>query len=144
MIDSTKTDNPTKIAQLFAKEYSEKGYKLDFSLESLTNEIDKILENYSDLEGNERYTIEAELTAYIGESICEIFNGKWKGLYYGPLNPNGVNFYTCKIKVEEFEFAPSHFVEYYFSNGKLEEGSFKNYLINKDKSSGIFKGRVNE
>lgn len=128
MIDSSKTDNPKVVAEFFAKNYSEKGYNLDFSIESLKVEIDLILEKEFPKNLNEREKLEAELTAYFGETLCRVFHAEWKGWYYGYKNPNGVNVYTCKIKKNEFEFGPSVFFEYYFSNGKDDMGSFNEYL----------------
>ena len=80
--------------------------------------------------------LECELTAYIGETICQIFNAKWKGEYSS--ENWGQNYYTCKIEKDGFEFGPSHFIGYYLSNGKVNEGSFKEYLYSRDYSSGIF------
>jgi len=73
-------------------------------------------------------SLEAELTAYFGETLCRLFDAEWKGSYYGYKNQNDVNFYTCRIKKNEFEFRPSKFFEYYFSNGKEDTGSFNDYL----------------
>lgn len=50
-----------------------------------------------------------------------------------------MNFYTCKIEKNDFEFGPSHFICYYLSNGKNSEGSFNNYLYSENYSKGIFK-----
>lgn len=38
-----RTDIPAKAAKAFAREMSEKGYRLDFSLHSLDHEVDRIL-----------------------------------------------------------------------------------------------------
>uniref|UniRef100_UPI0040496E05 hypothetical protein n=1 Tax=Flavobacterium sp. TaxID=239 RepID=UPI0040496E05 len=121
-------DNPKLVAEKFAKDYGEKGYKLDFSLESLKVEIDKILEMKASRNTDEIEKLESELTAYFGETLCRVFKAEWKGGYYGYKNRTGINFYLCRIKKGEFEFGPSNFFEYYFSNGKENTGSFNDYL----------------
>ena len=130
-------DNPKKVAEIVSKKYNQKGYILDFSIESLESEIDKILEKEIPKDWVESAKLESELTAYIGEAICQLFDAKWKGEYY--LENSGMNFYTCKIVKNGFEFGPSHFIGYYLSNGKESEGSFKEYLYSRDYSKGIFK-----
>lgn len=129
MIDLPGKDKPQKIAGECAEKYSRKAYQFDFSLISLENGIDAVLENEVGNHGDERAIIEAELTAYFGETLCRIFNTEWAGSYYGPLNRVGANYYTCKITKGEFELYPSHFIGYYLSNGKESEGTFKDYLI---------------
>lgn len=131
MTDFNKGDNPTLFATEFAKEYKELGYNLDFTIDSLETEIDKILERNYKTNDEIRWKLESLLTAYIGECICKIFGGVWTGKFYGPKNPNGVNYYLCEITINNQRFYPSRFVEYYFSNGKESEGTFKNYLFKK-------------
>ena len=131
-------DNPAETAQFFSQKMSKDGFKFDFSLTSLEVEIDRLLEKSLNIELKEREILEAELTAYIGETICKLFNGNWTGNYYGPLNPNGDNFYTCKITIEGTDIFPNHFIGYYLSNGKDNEGTFYEYLYSRNQSSGIF------
>ena len=127
-----KPDNPTEIAELFAQKYSAKGYVLDFSVNSLETNIDLILENEPPKNLTEREIMEAELTAYFGETICRIFKAEWQGYFTASISglsdPYIDNYYTCRIKKDEFEFSPSHFFAYYLSNGKDDTGTFKNYL----------------
>lgn len=138
MTNFNNIDNPTEIAKIFSERMFKYGFKFDFSLKSLEFEIDKLLEKSSNIELKELESLEAELTAYIGETLCRLFKGNWNGKYYGPLNPNGDNFYTCKIIVGENEIFPSHFIGYYLSNGKESEGTFYEYLYSRNQSSGIF------
>ncbi len=130
-------DNPNEVAEIVSKKYLDKGYNLDFSLKSLESEMDKILENEIPEDWIESAKLESELTAYFGETLCRIFETKWKGEYY--VENSGMNFYTSKIKKNGIEFGPSHFIGYYLSNGKESEGSFKDYLYSRDYSEGIFK-----
>lgn len=129
--------NPKDFAEIVSRKYLEKGYDLDFSIKSLENEIDKILENEIPKDWVESAKLESELTAYFGETLCRIFDAKWKGEYYS--ENSGMNYYTSKIEIKGFEFGPSHFIGYYLSNGKENEGSFKDYLYSRDDSKGIFK-----
>lgn len=122
----TKKINPKEVAEIVSEKYLDKGYKLDFSLRSLEVEIDKILENETSKDVVDSWELESELTAYFGESLCRIFKTVWKGRYY--LDNSGMNFYTCKIAKNGFEFGPSHFISYYLSNGKKNEGTFKDFL----------------
>ncbi len=130
-------DNPKQIAKKVSEKYLRKGYNLDFSLKSLENEIDKILENEILKDALETRKLEAELTAYLGETICRIFSARWIGIYYA--ENSGMNFYSCKIEKNDFEFSPSHFFSYYLSNGKKSEGSFKDYLYVRDNSEGVLR-----
>ncbi|MEY8847326.1 hypothetical protein AB9K26_00805 [Psychroserpens sp. XS_ASV72] len=118
-------DNPSEVAEKFANKLLGKGYNLDFSISSLEKEIDLILENELHKSSTNKEILEAELTAYFGETICRIFDAEWNGKYSGA---NGINFYLCKIKKGKFEFWPSHFFGYYLNNGKEDTGTFKDYL----------------
>ena len=119
-------DNPKQVAEKMSQKFLKKGYILDFTLKSLENEIDRILKNETVKDTIESGKLESELTAYIGETLCRIFDANWKGEYY--LENNGMNFYTSKIEKNGFEFGPSHFLSYYLVNGKESEGSFKDFL----------------
>ncbi|MCY0976508.1 hypothetical protein PGH12_05020 [Chryseobacterium wangxinyae] len=131
--------NPRICAEYFATIMERKGFVLNFSLESLEIEIDKILEKYSKSLDSDREILEDFLTSYIGESLIRLFGGDWDGNFYGPLNRVGVNFYTSYIIINDFRFNPNHFIGYYFSNGKKSEGTFYDYLYKRDESSGIFR-----
>lgn len=123
-------DNPSEVAEKVVQKFIAKGYVLDFSILSLEKEVDLILKNESYKELNERAILEAELTAYVGETMCRLFNAQWEGQYFGPLRRSGINYYSCKIIKGEFEFWPSHFFSYYYSNGSSITHPFKDYLEN--------------
>lgn len=55
---------------------------LNFTLKSLEDEIDQILENEMPKDGIEAAKLKSELTAYFGETCCQIFGAKWKGEFY--------------------------------------------------------------
>lgn len=126
--DPNTPDDPSEIAEKVAAKFLKKGYCLDFSIASLENEIDNILKNESQWRYKQKLRLEIELTAYFGETICRIFNAKWTGEYFKTFPRSGANYYLCKIRINKFEFAPSHFFEYYFANGSKRKNSFKNYL----------------
>lgn len=123
-------DNPSEVAEKVTQKFHQKGYVLDFSIRSLKKEVDLILKNESYEELEERATLEAELTAYVGETMCRLFNTQWEGQYFGPLRRSGINYYSCKIVKGTFEFWPSHFFSYYFSNGSNIIYPYKDYLEN--------------
>lgn len=121
-------DDPVEVAKIVSEKYNKKGYNLDFSFQSLENEIDKILEKRALNFWISKSKLEAELTAYIGETLCRVFGAEWKGEYYY-YKCRGFNFDTCKIEKNNFEFKPSQFIGYYIYNGKKSAGTFKKYLI---------------
>lgn len=121
-------DDPSEIAEKVAKKFLKKGYCLDFSIASLENEIDSILKNESQWSYRQKERLETELTAYFGETICRIFNAKWKGKYFKDFRRSGINYYSCSIQKNTFEFSPSHFFGYYFENGSKRKNPFKDYL----------------
>lgn len=85
-------NNPAEIAEMFSTERSENSYILDFSLQSLEVEINRFLET-EDI-GKDNRSNACKLEAYIGESLCRIFNGNWTGYYFGHDDPrNAVNFF---------------------------------------------------
>jgi hypothetical protein len=112
----------------FADQMNARGYALDFSLKSLFEEIDKLLESALFLHHEEpaQWVDEASLEAYIGETLCWLFDGKWQG-EFRPDNP-GPNFYLSFVMFGEFRFFPSHFIGYRINNGKESQGTFTTYL----------------
>lgn len=132
------TDNPKEIAEEFSQLMNNKGFSFDYSLKSLEKEVDKVLEKVAVIDENEKKILERFITAYIGETIIRLYNGTWEGAFYGPDNPIGSNFYTARIKIGKFNFYPSHFIEYFISNGKKTEGTFYEYLYERNQNNGIF------
>jgi len=150
--NSNDFDDPTKIADIFAKQMFKEGYAFDYSLESLEIEIDKFLLKYSFRKGKngiydkifktrywKRHQVETYLTAYIGVTLIKLYGGKWIGGFYGPENPFGSNFHTSIILIKNYQFNPNHFISYYLSNGKKEEGTFYEYLYSRSQHYGILK-----
>ncbi|MET4081439.1 hypothetical protein ABIB40_001385 [Pedobacter sp. UYP30] len=132
-------EDPVQSAIQFSDEKLRGGFLFDFSLKSLECEVDKYLETLKDLKAEQRVSVAAGLTAYVGETICKLFGGKWVGSYFSSKEKIGRNFYFCKILVNGHEIFPSHFISYYLSNGKNSEGSFFDYLYARDQSKGAFK-----
>lgn len=132
-----ETDDPVRASESFVKTAAKEGFSFDFSLKSLEFEIDKYLEKYYPLEEESKLRTECDLTAYIGETIRRLYQGEWAGEYFSSSSSHGQNFYTCKVKIGKFVFSPNHFIAYYLSNGKESEGTFYDYLYNRDYSEGL-------
>jgi len=131
-------DNPVEAAHNFVLKSSGEGFSFDFSLKSLEFEVDRYLDKYCPADEEARLRIECDLTAYVGETMRRLYNGEWAGEYFGKSSSyRGPNFYTCKVKIGKYDFYPSHFISYYLSNGKESEGTFYDYLHNRDGSKGI-------
>jgi hypothetical protein len=115
-------------ATLFADQMKALGYHLDFSLKSLFEEIEVIFEStiFSNHDNHAQWVDEAGLEAYIGETLCRLFDGKWQGEFRHD-NP-GVNFYKSFVLFGKFELYPSHFIAYRINNGRQDTGTFTEYL----------------
>jgi hypothetical protein len=127
-MQNRRGDDPTYSATLFADQMNARGYALDFSLKSLVEEIEKLFEStlFLNHENPAQWIDEASLEAYIGETLCRLFDGKWQGEFRQD-NP-GPNFYASFVSFGEFQFYPSHFIAYRISNGKESIGTFTAYL----------------
>ena len=123
----SRGDDPAEVAKEFAEAANAEGFNFDLTLNSLQTEVDKYLEKYF---GNTDKDHEALLTAYIGETIRYFYDGEWEGEYYK--NKPGINYYTTAVRIGKYVFHPSHFIAYYFSNGKGPTGTFGNYLLGKN------------
>lgn len=115
-------------AEEFAERMSAHGFKLDFSLKSLQEDIDNIIDfkdvDFSD--SSEAGPINhTGLESYIGETLTMLFNGKPKGEFKSG-KPNR-NFYFSYIRFGKFQYYPSDFIRFRIANGP-EEGSFKEHL----------------
>lgn len=122
-------DDPTLTAHLFSKEMQAFGYLLDFSLQSLESEIDRILETFPINSQDEQFDLKPKLTAYIGETMCQKLNSVWSGPFYSHKKWIGNNYYFCKITIGEHDFYPDHFIGYYLANSKKDAGTFKDFFI---------------
>lgn len=137
MNDIQNLRNPIEVAEYFSNIQIRYGFKFDFSLESLEKEVDRFLENNTNLSAYVKTIVESLLTAYIGETICRLYQGKWCGEFCGPLSLTGSNYYLCWIEIGDYKYKPSHFIEYYLEHGKENEDTFYNYLYNSNKSQEI-------
>jgi len=116
------------IAMDFAKKMALKGFDLNFSLNSLKTEIDKIIESTeksSDGSAKMNMADEIGLEAYIGETLLTLSNGMWQGDFNE--KTNAPNFYLSFIKFGSFSYFPSHFLGYRIANGPVE-GKFKEHI----------------
>lgn len=129
MFNLSEESNPTDIAKEVAKKYTAKGYKLDFTLESLEVEIDKIINNpITYKEEKDIDLLIAELTVYVGETFCILFNADCPGQYFEGGIRKGANFYTYFIEKNGERFHPSHFFEYKLPIKDFTKNQFKEYL----------------
>ena len=115
-------------AEEFVEKMSAYGYKLDFSLKSLEEDIDNMIES-EDVDLSDSSEVgsinQTGLEAYIGETLTMLFRGKTKGEFRsGKLNRN---FYFSYIEFGKFRYYPSDFIRLRLSNGP-EEGSYKEHL----------------
>jgi HEAT repeat protein len=140
-------DDPAREAEQFAFFSKLNGFHFDFSLQSLEKEVDRYLEKIIRENGTTRdakgdaaeklLAAEISLTAYIGETIKRLYGGRWAGPFDKSFS--GGNFYTFSLMIGKYEFFPSHFVDYYLTNGKESEGMFYDYLHGRksDESGGL-------
>ena len=124
--------DPRAVAETFATSMAMEGLKFDFSLESLHIEIDRMLtrveQNTSSvpLRLDELCGLDADvvLAAYIGETLCRLFNGVWCGEFH--LDSTS-NFYTSGVKFGGYSYSPIHFISYRLNNGPCE-GPFTEHI----------------
>ena len=109
---------------------NERGYRLDFSIDSLRVEVDRLLEAPDlfparDERDEAKWRNEASLEAYVGETLARSFSGVWSGTFRA--DSPGANFYTSRVVFGDYRYAPSHFLAYRIANG-AEQGSFAEHL----------------
>jgi hypothetical protein len=121
-------DSPASAAEAFAARMQQAGYSFDFSLRSLLEEVDRLLDSpyFTNHNNPEQWPDEARLTAYVGETLVRLYAGVWTGQFY--VNHAWTNFYTCSVQFGEYAYKPSHFLDYQFSNGKNSTGTFAHHL----------------
>lgn len=123
-----KNINFIKYAEEFADKMSAYGYKLDFSLKSLEEDIDSMIESEDvDLSDSPKVgsVNQTGLEAYIGETLTMLFNGKPKGEFKSGKSHR--NFFFAYIEFGKFRYYPSDFIRLRLSNGP-GEGSYKEHL----------------
>ncbi len=123
--------DPVITAEDFAARHSALGFRLDFSLESLETEIDRLLAQpifHRGREGSrstEEARNEAAISAYAGETIRRQFQGRWVGVF-NPDQPES-NFYTSFVQFGGYRYWPAHYFAYRLTNWP-QEGTFSAYL----------------
>jgi hypothetical protein len=128
-MNNARTSDPALCAVLFAEKMRAVGYCLDFSLKSLSEEVDKLLESklFSGRGSEAEWQDEAGLEAYVGETLSRLFDGQWIGSFRED-NP-GPNYYLSWVQFGEAKYFPSMFLSYRISNGKEHEGTFEDHLV---------------
>lgn len=120
--------DPALVACAFAETMRSAGYRMDFSLESLRNEVDELLDSldFSEPSTPEQRRAEASLQAYVGEALARRFNGQWQGTFRA--DHAGVNFYNSWLSFGEYAYRPAVFLAYRISNGAASTGTFASHL----------------
>ena len=147
-------DDPIAHAEGFAADMLALGYALDFSLQSLKTEVDRmlsseLLDDYllvvaaacishdDPTRGTpvhalalQRYQVymqrETGLAAYLGETLRRNLGGEWQGNF--SKDSPGVNFYLSGLAFGNQRYNPSHYFAYRLSNGLAETGSLASHL----------------
>ena len=138
LLKESESNDPKFEAQVFVERMQGLGYELDYSLKSLNSEIDQILrsplfrnlddksnEGLTNSELIDQQRLESGIEAYIGETLCRLFDGCWSGFTSAGF---GINFYSCDLKFGEFKTRISHFLSYRINHGEQKQGTFKKYL----------------
>jgi hypothetical protein len=116
-------DQPTAYAQDFATQMKALGYKLDFSLDSLTTDFEKLFE----MKDSFRLTLDFEtaMACYLGEVLRLYYLGQWKG--HCSRNA-GANYYTSFMTFGDYKFHPFTYVGYRIANGSHDTGNLETFL----------------
>ncbi len=138
-MDQIKTDDPKKEAKAFLEKMKLQGYSLELSMESLMENIEPILESSlflylrnkqpqsNDTKGYQHQEhLESGLEAYVGEILCQKYNGKWEGTF----SSSGflLNFYSVGLQFGSYHVRLSHYLSYRLTHGKKEQGTFAEYM----------------
>lgn len=117
--------DPKSAALELSEKMNKEGYTLDFSMKSLSEEIDKIIisPNYLNQNEDEVEKEEAFLSAYIGETLVQNLNGEWVGEFSitEPFN----NFYRSSVRIKGKGFNPTAILSYKRNGSK---GTFRKEL----------------
>lgn len=116
-------DQPTAYAQEFAAQMKSLGYKLDFSLDSLTRDYENLFAIKDSL--NLIIEFETAMACYLGEVLKLYYAGEWKG--HCSKNA-GANYYTCYMMFGDYNFKPFTYVGYRITNGSEDTGNLENFL----------------
>lgn len=130
------TNLPGEHARLFATVMEKYGYRLDFSLHSLLNDVDSIfddprLTNIRNTLNSEPTTtgltcdLETALACYLGETLKIEYKGEWKGHC---ATQSGANYYTSYMMFGDYKFHPYTYIGYRFANGTRDTGTMAIYL----------------
>jgi len=124
-------DNPGAAAVEFSEQHTGTGCQLDFSIESLQTEVDRVLELPIFFRGREgtptdnQERREAALCAYVGETLSRLFDGTWGGDFRPDRSAS--NFYTSFVDFGDYRYWPSRFIGYRLTNWP-QEGTFAQHL----------------
>lgn len=131
MRDETSCADAGPFAREFAAAQRAAGFRLDFTLDSLKSEVDRLIEASILQPLQSRLWTEQEehcgtgLTAYTGETLCRLHDGVWGGSFSRTQTIG--NWYCSYILFGEYRYSPAAYFLYRFSNGP-KDGTFSQYL----------------
>jgi hypothetical protein len=131
---------PPIVAYGFVSMVQAYGYCLDYCIDSLFTELEKVFEDKSLYDASfiaivngvkQEHSFVNGLAAYLGETFVRQYNGRWFG-YFAP--NAGANFYTSSTRFGEFTFSPFAYVGYRLSNGVKDTGDLKALVQRNERS----------
>jgi hypothetical protein len=114
---------PTAFAQDFATEMKAMGYGLDFSIDSLTSDFEKLFDAKDVIKIS--IDFETGMACYLGEVLKLYYSGQWRGHCSAR---SGANFYTSYMVFGDYKFQPFTYVGYRVANGREDTGNLENFL----------------
>ena len=119
------SDQPTAFAQDFAMEMKANGYGLDFSIDSLILDFEKLFD--AERPTKLKMDFETGMACYLGEVLRLYYRGRWKG--HCSVNA-AANYYTSFMMFDDYKFNPFAYVGYRCANGIGDTGNLESFLRN--------------
>lgn len=117
------SDQPTAFAQDFAAEMKTLGYGLDFSIDSLTQDFEKLFDVKEVIKLPMDF--QTGMACYLGEVLKLYYRGEWRGYCSAKA---GANYYTSYMMFGEYRFSPFTYVGYRVANGREDTGNLESFL----------------
>lgn len=112
--------SPREVAEGFAR-----SHQLDFSLESLSQGFERVLESKPPDRQRVDNDFENGAACYLGETLARLFAGVWAG----ELGPEACwNYYSALVQFGEYELRPFTYVGYRLANGVEDTGTVASML----------------
>lgn len=126
-------DIPPVYGKLFSEIVNPLGYQLDFSMQSLSKDFEKLFDDKTLINSQDKqvagietgFDIQTGLSCYLGEVLRIKYQGEWKG----HCSPNAAaNFYISHMMFGSYKFCPYIYVGYRIANGVEDTGNMENFL----------------